>query len=71
MTKRPAVLIAGIGVFYFGLVAIFLLAMPARRGPFEYLVAGAFATGVFLTIGFCLYAKATLGRTSRKSGRSS
>jgi hypothetical protein len=71
MPNRRAIFIAGALTSYAGLVAIFLLAMPGPLGSFEYLVAGAFATGVCLMIGFCLYAKATFGRTSRKGGRSS
>ena len=71
MIKRPAVLIIGLIVLYIGLAVIFLLAMPQPRGPLEYLVAGAFATGICLMIGFGLYAKSTLGRAARKNGRSS
>lgn len=66
---RPAILVPGLIAIYFGLAVIFLLAMPAPHGPFEYLVAGAFATGVCLLIGFGLYAWATLGRNTRKNGR--
>ena len=66
-----AIILAGVTVVYIGLAAIFLLAMPAPHEPFDYLVAGAFATGIGLMIGFGFYAKATLGRTARRSGRSS
>jgi len=66
---RPAILIPGLIVLYIGLSIVFLLAMPAPRGPFEYLVAGAFATGLCLLVGFGLYAKATFGRTAGRNGR--
>ena len=66
MFKRPAVLIPGLLVVYVGVAMLVLLAMPGARGPFEYLVAGAFATGVCLMIGFGLYIKTTMGR---KNGR--
>jgi hypothetical protein len=67
-----AIILVGVTVVYIGLAAIFLLAMPAPHEPFDYLVAGAFATGIGLMIGFGFYAKATLvGRIARRSGRSS
>lgn len=62
MIKRPALLIAGMVLLYFAMAVVFLLAMPGRRGPFEYLVAGAFATGVCLLAGFGLYARSIFGR---------
>jgi hypothetical protein len=66
-----AIILVGVTVVYIGLAAIFLLAMPAPHDPFDYLVAGAFATGIGLMIGFGFYAKATLGRTARRNERSS
>jgi hypothetical protein len=71
MIKRPAVLIIGLMVLYIGLAVVFLLVMPEPRGPFEYLVAGAFATGICLVIVFALNAKSILGRTARRNERSS
>jgi len=67
---RAPILVPGLLVIYAGLAAIFLRAMPIPHGPFEYLVAGAFATGICLMIGFGLYAKATFNRNARKNGRS-
>lgn len=66
MTKRSALLLAGFAVLYFAMAAVFVLAMPVARGPFEYLVAGAFATGVCLLAGFALYAKAAFSRRNRR-----
>jgi FtsH-binding integral membrane protein len=71
MINRPAALIAGLVVLYVGMAVVFLLAIPTPREPFAYLVAGAFATGICLMATFAIYAKSTLGRTSRRNGRSS
>jgi hypothetical protein len=65
MLTRPAVLVPGMIVLYVGLAAVFLAAMPEPRGPFEYLVAGSFATGICLLIGFGLYAKSKFGRSGK------
>jgi hypothetical protein len=67
MRKHPALLISAFAVLYIAMAAIFILAMPAARGPFEYLVAGAFATGVCLLAGFALYARAAFLRRNRRS----
>lgn len=71
MIKRPAVLIIRLIVLYIVLALIVVWAMPRPAGTIAYLVAGAFAAGVCLTIVLVLYAKFTPGRTARRNGRSS
>lgn len=66
MLTRPAVLVPGMIVLYTGLAVVFMKAMPEPRGPFEYLVTGAFATGICLLIGFALYARSRMNRSSER-----
>jgi hypothetical protein len=69
MIKRPALVAVFMAVLYMAVAVIFLLAMPGARGPFDYLVAGALATGVCLFAGFILYIKARMARGSSETGR--
>ena len=69
MIKRPAVLVVLMAVLYMAVAVIFLLAMPGARGPLDYLVAGALATGVCLFAGFLVYIRARMARRSSESGR--
>ena len=69
MIKRPALFAVSMLVLYVAVAVVFLLAMPEARGPFDYLVAGALATGVCLFVGFVLYIRMRMASKSSDSGR--
>jgi hypothetical protein len=74
--KLPLLVIPGAVLFYLAMGGLFLLALPQPREPLQYMVAGAFATGISLLGVFVLYAlgrisPSLIGRTVRKSGQSS
>ena len=69
MIKRPALFAVSMVVLYVAVAVVFLLAMPEARGPFDYLVAGALATGVCLFVGFALYVRTRIARRSSERSR--
>jgi hypothetical protein len=74
--QKPAFILGGIVLFYFAAAELFLLAVPQPREPLQYMVAGAFATGISLLVAFAVYALGrfslgTTARTARRSAQSS
>jgi hypothetical protein len=58
--KHPVVLIGGTFLVFAGLAALGLWALPGTRHPFEFLVAGTFATTASLLVFFALFLKRQL-----------
>ena len=50
--KPPVVLIASIVLVFSAVIALMLWAIPGDRRPFEYMVAGTFATALTLLVVF-------------------
>jgi len=46
--KPPVILIAGLVLILTALIAILVWVIPADRRPFDYMVAGTFATAITL-----------------------
>ena len=46
---RKLIVILSVVLLFFGVIAVLLLVLPENRGPFDYMVAGTFATAIALT----------------------
>lgn len=46
--KPPVILIASLILIFVALIAVLLWALPGERRPFDYMVAGTFATAITL-----------------------
>lgn len=62
MIKLPAwgrkfLAILSIVLLFLGVIAIILLMLPEKRRPFDYMVAGTFATAIALTVIWALSAR--------------
>ena len=55
--KRPIVRIARVGVLFLAVLFLLVWAFPGHRRPFDYMVAGTFATAITLTAVFVLCVK--------------
>jgi hypothetical protein len=55
--KRPIVRMARVGVLFLALVILLVWAFPGHRRPFDYMVAGTFATAITLTAVFVVFVK--------------
>ncbi len=74
--KKSPFVFAGVVLFYLTIAEMFLMALPEPIEPLEYMVAGAFATGISLLLAFVLYAVGCISpevilRTVRRSAQSS
>lgn len=54
---RKLLVILSVILLFLGVVAVLLLILPENRGPFDYMVAGTFATAVALTAIWALSAR--------------
>jgi ABC-type transporter Mla subunit MlaD len=54
---RKALIIISVVLLFLGVVAVLLLILPENRGPFDYMVAGTFATAIALTAIWALSAR--------------
>lgn len=76
-TKRPFILFGGFAILFAVFVAVLIRLLPGDDGPFEYMVAGTFATALALVVMFVIVARnrspqtPLTARTVRRSGRSS
>jgi hypothetical protein len=55
--RRKSLLILAVVLLFLGVIAVLLLVLPENRGPFDYMVAGTFATGIALTAIWALSAR--------------
>ena len=46
---RKLLVILSVFLLFLGVLAVILLVLPENRGPFDYMVAGTFATAIALT----------------------
>ena len=46
---RKLLVILSVFLLFLGVLAVILLVLPENRGPFDYMVAGTFATAITLT----------------------
>lgn len=53
-TKRPFLLIGAFAVLFAAFVFLLLRLLPGERRPFDYMVAGTFATALALIVVFVL-----------------
>lgn len=51
-TRRPLLLFGGFGLLFAAFVLVLLRVLPGERSPFEYMVAGTFATALALVLVF-------------------
>src|SRR5581483_2389567 len=56
-TKRPFILFGGFAVLFVAFVALLLRVLPGERTPFDYMVAGTFATALALVVMFVVVAR--------------
>jgi hypothetical protein len=49
--------ILSVVLLFLGVIAVLLLILPENRGPFDYMVAGTFATAIALTAIWALSAR--------------
>jgi hypothetical protein len=57
MRGRKLLVILSAVVLFLGVIALILLVLPENRGPFDYMVAGTFATAIALTAVWALSAR--------------
>lgn len=74
--KKPGFVWALILCLYIASAGLFLMVIPQPREALQYMVAGAFATGVSLALAFVLYVLGGIDpelivRTVRRSAQSS
>ena len=74
--KKPAYVWTVILALYVAMAGLFLMIIPQPREALQFMVAGAFATGVSLLVAFALYALGRINpevvvRTVRRSAQSS
>jgi ABC-type transporter Mla subunit MlaD len=55
--RRKSLLILSVALLFLGVIAVLLLVLPENRGPFDYMVAGTFATAIALTAIWALSAR--------------
>ena len=55
--KQRAFPVGGLAALFAATAALPLLALPGEHEPFEYLIAGTFATGISLTTVIVLFIK--------------
>ena len=46
---RKILLVVSVVLLFLGIIALILWMVPGNRGPFDYMVAGTFATAIALT----------------------
>lgn len=51
--RRPLLLFGGFALLFAAFVALLLRVLPGARTPFDYMVAGTFATALALIVIFC------------------
>jgi ABC-type transporter Mla subunit MlaD len=56
---RKPLIILSVVLLFLGVIAVLLLVLPENRGPFDYMVAGTFATAIALTAVWALSARGT------------
>jgi hypothetical protein len=56
-TKRPFILFGGFAILFVAFVVLLLRLLPGERSPFEYMVAGTFATALALVVMFVVAAR--------------
>jgi len=56
-TKRPLLLFGGFTVLFAAVAALLIRLLPADDRPFEYMVAGTFATALALAVMFVIVAR--------------
>jgi hypothetical protein len=54
---RKLLVILFVVLLFVGVIAVLLLILPENRGPFDYMVAGTFATAIALTALWALSAR--------------
>lgn len=54
---RPTFLFGGFGVLFVAFVLVLLRVLPGERRPFDYMVAGTFATAMALVVLFVVAAR--------------
>jgi hypothetical protein len=54
---RKLLIILSAVLLFLGVIAVLLLVLPENRGPFDYMVAGTFATAIALTAIWALSAR--------------
>jgi hypothetical protein len=54
---RPVLLVSAIGFLVLAVAVLLLWVLPGHRRPFDYMVAGTFATTITLISVFILFAK--------------
>jgi ABC-type transporter Mla subunit MlaD len=54
---RKLLVILSVVLLFLGVIAVILWAIPGNRGPFDYMVAGTFATAIALTAIWALSAR--------------
>jgi hypothetical protein len=54
---RKFLVILSVVLLFLGVIAVILLLLPENRGPFDYMVAGTFATAIALTAVWALSAR--------------
>jgi ABC-type transporter Mla subunit MlaD len=54
---RKLLIILSVLLLFLGVVVVLLLVLPENRGPFDYMVAGTFATAIALTAIWALSAR--------------
>lgn len=55
-TKRPFILFGGFAILFVAFVVLLIRVMPGARTPFDYMVAGTFATALALVVMFIVMA---------------
>ena len=55
-TKRPFILFGGFAILFVAFVALLIRVLPGARSPFDYMVAGTFATALALVVMFIVVA---------------
>jgi hypothetical protein len=54
---RKLLVVVSVVLLFLGVIAVILLLLPENRGPFDYMVAGTFATAIALTAIWALSAR--------------
>ena len=56
---RKLLVILSVFLLFLGVLVVILLVLPENRGPFDYMVAGTFATAIALTAIWALSIRGT------------
>jgi uncharacterized BrkB/YihY/UPF0761 family membrane protein len=54
---RKLLVVVSVVLLFLGVIAVIFLLLPENRGPFDYMVAGTFATAIALTAIWALSAR--------------